>query len=70
MEAAKNGLQGAPLIEKSLLTSEILLWRIWLLLRYIRVRTGKMDVKRHSQWTAEIKIFQFVCTGAKNFLLF
>jgi len=29
-------------------------------------KNRKLDVKRHSQWTAEINISSFVCTRAKN----
>ena len=69
MEAAKNVFQTAPLVKESLLLSEILLWRIWLLLRFIRARTWKVDVKRHSQWTTEINIFQLICTRSENILV-
>ena len=56
---AKNVFQTATFAKESFLTSKILLWIIWLLVRYIRARTVKMDVKRRSQWTTKINISRF-----------
>jgi len=64
--AAKHVFKTVRLVEESLLTSEILLWRSVQLARYIRARTGKLSVKRPCQLVTKLTISLSVCIRAQN----